>query len=157
MLYSQSINQSVSQSANEIMLLSVHDQYSKCTMDHYLLLTEGLFTRQKRRNGSGRNEYQLQQNLTVYTCKFCKGTHKKMARSSENRGTDKDRLQFVFFETGTDRARDMKLQGPVRMHLRPYLKRQWMNPSYYIFVSLRKKRTRTSSTNNVSDNSGKCF
>ena len=70
------------------------------------------------------NECRFQQNLTVYTCKFCKGTDKKMARSSENRGTDKDRLHVVFFETGTDRARDMKLQLLVRMRLRPYLKRQ---------------------------------
>ena len=38
-----------------------------------------------------------------------------MARSSENRGTDKDRLHVVVFETGTDRARYMKLQRLVRM------------------------------------------
>ena len=105
---------------------------------------EGPFTRQKRRNGSGRNEDRFQQNLTVYTSKFCKGTDKKLERFSENRGTDEDRLHVVFFETGTDRARNMKLQRLVRMRLKPYLKRQWMNPSY-IFVSLRKKRTRTSS------------
>ena len=105
-------------------------------------MNEGPFTRQKRRNGSGRNEYRFQQNLTVYTCKFCKGTDKKMVRSSENRGTDKDRLHVVFFVTGTDRARDMKLQRLVQMRLRPYLKR--MNPSYY-FCVLRKKRARTSS------------
>ena len=37
----------------------------------------------------------------------------------------------------------MKLLRLVRMRLRPYLKRQWMNPSYY-FLSLRKKRTRIS-------------
>ena len=85
--------------------------------------TKGPFTRQKRRNGSGRNEYRFQQNLTVYSRKFCKGTDKQKARSSENRGTDKDRLHVVFFETRTDRARDMKLQRLVRMHLRPYLKR----------------------------------
>ena len=86
-------------------------------------VTNGPFTRQKRRNDSGRNEYRFQQNLTVYTGKFFKGTDKKMARSSENRGTDKDRLH-VFFESGTDRASDMKLQRQVRMRLRPYLKRQ---------------------------------
>ena len=83
--------------------------------------SKGPFTRQKRRNGSGRNEYRFQQILTVYTRKFCKRTDTKMARSSENRGTDKDRLHVVFFETGTDRARDMKLQRLVRMRLRPYL------------------------------------
>ena len=60
-------------------------------------LTIGPFTRQKRRNGSGRNEDRFQQNLTVYTRKFCKGTDKRMARSSENRGTDKERLHAVFF------------------------------------------------------------
>ena len=31
---------------------------------------------------------------------------------------------LFFFETGTDWARDVKLQGLVRMRLRPYLKRQ---------------------------------
>ena len=62
-------------------------------------LTEGPFTRQKRRNGSDRNEYRrFQQNLTVYTGTFCRGTDKRMARSSENRETDKDRLHVVFFE-----------------------------------------------------------
>ena len=35
-------------------------------------------------------------NLTVYAGKFCKGKDKKMARSSENRGTDKNRLHVVF-------------------------------------------------------------
>ena len=79
---------------------------------------EGPFTRQKRRNGSGRNEHRFQQNLTVYTRKFCKGTGKRMARSSEIRGTDKDRLHVVFFETETDRASDMKLLRLVRMRLR---------------------------------------
>ena len=67
-----------------------------------------------------------------------------MARSSEIRGTDKDRLHAVFFETGTDRASDMKLLRLVRMHLRPYLKRQWMNP-YYFCVSWKEEKTRTSS------------
>ena len=63
-----------------------------------LYVIEGPFTRQKRRNGSGRNEHRFQQNLTVYTCKFCKGTDKRMARSSEIRGTDKDRLQIEQIE-----------------------------------------------------------
>ena len=47
--------------------------------------TQGTFTRQKRRNGSGRNKHRFQQNLPVYMRKFCKGTDKRMARSSENR------------------------------------------------------------------------
>ena len=98
---------------------------------------------QKRRNGSGRNEHRFQQNLTVYTHKFCKGTDKRTARSLENRGTDKDRLHVVFFVTGTDRAGDVKLLRLVRMRFCPYLKRQWMNPHY--LMSLRRKRTRTSS------------
>ena len=80
-----------------------------------------------------------------------------MARSSENRGTDEDRLHVVFFETGTYRARDMKLQRLVRMRLIPYLKRQWMNPSYYFCVSSKEENTNFESNNNVSDNSGKCF
>ena len=79
-----------------------------------------------------------------------------MERSPENRGTDKDRLR-VFFETGTDRARNMKLQRLVRMRLRPYLKRQWMNPSYYLCVSSKEENTNFEGNNNVSDNSGKCF
>ena len=66
-----------------------------------------------------------------------------MARSSGNRGTDKDRLHVGFFVTGTDRASDMKLVRLVRMSFCPYLKREWVNPHY--LVSLRKKRTRTSS------------
>ena len=65
-------------------------------LNHIFMISRGPFTRQKRRNGSGRNEYRFQQNLTVYTSKFCKGTDKKMARSSENRGTDKDRLHVIF-------------------------------------------------------------
>ena len=80
-----------------------------------------------------------------------------MARSLENRGTDKDRLHVVFFQTGTDRARDMKLQKLVRIRLRPYLKRQWMNPSYYFCVSSKEENTNFDRNNNVSDNSGKCF
>ena len=75
-----------------------------------------------------------------------------MARSSENRGTDKDRLYVVFFETGTDRARDMKLQRLVRMRLRPYLKRQYMNPSYYFCVSSKEENTNFERSSNVSDN-----
>ena len=67
-----------------------------------------------------------------------------MARSSENRGRDKDRSHVVFFVTGTDKASDMKLLRLVRMRYCPYLKRQRMNPHY--LVSLRKKRTRASST-----------
>ena len=78
--------------------------------------------------------------LTVYTRKFCKGTDKKMARSSENRGTDKDRLHVVFFETGTDRARDMKLQRLVRMRLRPYLKRSTIDESFLLFLCLFERR-----------------
>ena len=39
----------------------------------------------------------------------------------------------------------MKLLRLVRMRLRPSLKRQWMNPSYYFFYLSRKKRTRISS------------
>ena len=80
-----------------------------------------------------------------------------MARSSENRGTDKDRLHVVFFETGTDRTRDMKLQSLVRMRLRPYLKRQWMNSSYYFCVSSKEENTNFERNSNVSHNSGKCF
>ena len=79
-----------------------------------------------------------------------------MARSSEIRGTDKDRLHVVFFEIGTDRASDMKLLRLVRMRLRPYLKRQWMNP-YYFCVSSKEENTKFERNNNVSDNSGKCF
>ena len=76
-----------------------------------------------------------------------------MARSSENRGTDKDRLHVVFFfETGTDRARDMKLQRLVRMRLRPYFKRQWMNPPYHFCVSSKEENTNFERNNNVSDN-----
>ena len=116
---------------------------------------EGPFTRQKRRNGSGRNEHRFQQNLTVYTRKFCKGTGKRMARSSEIRGTDKDRLHVVFFETETDRASDLKLLRLVRMRLRPYLQRQWMNPCYFCVSS--KENTSFERNNNVSDNSGKWF
>ena len=33
--------------------------------------------------------------------KLCKATDKRMARSSEIRGTDKDRLHVVFSKTGT--------------------------------------------------------
>ena len=121
------------------------------------LHSKGPFTRQKRRNGSGRNEYWFQQNLTVYTRKFRKGTDKKMARSSENRGTVKDSLHVVFFRTGTDRARGMKLERLVRMRLRPYLKRQWMKPSYYFCVSSKEENTNFERNNNVSDNSGKRF
>ena len=52
----------------------------------------GPFTRQKKRNATGRNEHRFQQNLTVYIRKFCQyGTDEKTTRSSENRGTDKDR------------------------------------------------------------------
>ena len=80
-----------------------------------------------------------------------------MERFSENRGTDKDRLHVVFIETGTDRARNMKLQRLVRMRLRPYLKRQWMNPSYYFCVSSKEENANFERNNNVSDNSGKCF
>ena len=61
-----------------------------------------------------------------------------MARSSEIRGTDKDRLHVVCFETGTDRASDMKLLRPVRMRLRPYL--EWINP-YYFCVSSKEENT----------------
>ena len=71
--------------------------------------------------------------VSFATRKFCKGTDKRMARSSENPGTDKDRLNVGFFVTGTYRASDMKLLRLVRIRLRPYLKRQWMNPSYYFF------------------------
>ena len=116
----------------------------------------GPFTRQKRRNGSGRNEHRFRQNLTVYTHKFCKGTDKRMARYSENRGTDKDRLHVVFFVTGTDRASDMKLLRLVRMRFCPYLKRQWMNP-HYLSVSSKEENTNFERNNNVSENSGKCF
>ena len=72
-------------------------------------MTQGPFTHQKKRNGSDKNKHRFQQNLTVYMHKFCKGTDKRMAWSSENRGTDKDRLHVVFFVTGTDRANDIKL------------------------------------------------
>ena len=64
-----------------------------------------------------------------------------MARSSENRGTDKDRLHVVFFVTGTDRSSDMKLLRLVRMRFRPYLERQWMNPSYYFCVPSKEEYT----------------
>ena len=92
--------------------------------------SKGPFTRQKRRNGSDRNEYRFQQNLTVYTRKFCKGTDKKW--NGPQRIEERILRPFTrcFFETGTDRARNMKLQSLVHMRLRPYLKRQWMNPSY---------------------------
>ena len=124
-------------------------------------MNKGPFTRQKRRNGLDRNEYRFQQNLTVYTRKFCiRGTDKKMARSSENRGTDKDRLHAVFFETGTDRARDMKLQRLVRMRLRPYLKRLMYNRCILLTISCvssKEENTNLERINNVSDNSGKCF
>ena len=99
-----------------------------------------LFKARLHVNGSGRNEYRFQQNLTVYTRKFCKGMDKKMARSSENRGTDKNRLHVVFFETGTDRARDMKLQRLVRMRLRPYLKRSTIDESFLLFLCLFERR-----------------
>ena len=81
-----------------------------------------------------------------------------MARSSQIRGTDKDRLHVVFFfsETGTDRASDTKLLRLVRMCLRPYLKRQWMNP-YYFCVSSKEENANFERNNNVSDNSGKWF
>ena len=48
-----------------------------CVFTIYANKSKGPFTRQKRRNGSGRNEYRFQQTLTVYTRKFCKGTDKK--------------------------------------------------------------------------------
>ena len=82
-----------------------------------------------------------------------------MTRSSENRGTDKNRLHVVSFETGTDRAmaRDMKLLRLVRMRLRPYLKRQWMNLSYHFCLSSKVKNTNFERNNNVPDNSGKFF
>ena len=80
-----------------------------------------------------------------------------MARSSENRRTDKDRLHVVFFETGTDRARDMEMQRLVRMRLGPYLKRQQMNPSYYFCVSSKEENTNFERNINLSDNSAKCF
>ena len=54
-------------------------------------LSGPLVTRQKKRNATGRNEHRFQQNLTVYIRKFCNGTDEKTTRSSENRGTDKDR------------------------------------------------------------------
>ena len=79
-----------------------------------------------------------------------------MARSSENRGTDKDRIHVVFFETGTDRASDMKLLRLVHVRLRPYLKRQRMNPDYFC-VSMKEENTNFERNNNVSDNSGKSF
>ena len=95
--------------------------------------------------------HRFQQNLTVYTHKFCKGTDKRMARSSEIRGTDKDRFHVVFFETGTD----MKLLRLVRMPLRPYL--EWMNP-YYFCVSSKEENTNSERKRNISDNyTGKCF
>ena len=118
--------------------------------------TQGQFTCQKRRNGSGRtNKHRFRQNLPVYMRKFCKGTDKRMTRSSENRGTDKDRLHVIFV-TGTDRAIDLKLLRLVRIRFRPYIKRQWMNP-YYFCVSSKEKNTNFDYNNNVSDNSGKCF
>ena len=119
--------------------------------------TQGQFTRQKRRNGSGRNKHRFQQNLPVYMRKFCKGTDKRMTRSSENRGTDKDRSHVVFFVTGTNRASDLKLLRLVRIRFRPYIKRQWKNPPYYFCVSSKEKNTNFECNNNVSDNSGKCF
>ena len=79
-----------------------------------------------------------------------------MARSSENRGTDKDRLHVVFIVTGGDRASDMKLLRLVRMRFRPHLKRQWMNPHYFC-VSSKEENANFERNNNVSDNSGKCF
>ena len=76
-----------------------------------------------------------------------------MERMKKRHGLQRieERIKIVnalfFFETGTDRASNMKLQRLVRMCLRPYLKRQWMNPSYYFCVSSKEqKRTRTSST-----------
>ena len=48
------------------------------------------------RKGSERNKHQSQQNLTVYIRNVCKGTDKTKTQSSENRGTDKDRLLVVF-------------------------------------------------------------
>ena len=79
-----------------------------------------------------------------------------MTRSTEIRGTDKDRLRVVFFETGTDRASDMKMLSLFRMRLRPYLKRQWMNP-YYFCVSSKEENTNFEPNNNASDNPGKWF
>ena len=79
-----------------------------------------------------------------------------MARSSEIRGTDKDRLHVGFFETGTNKASDMKLLSLVRIRLRPYLKRQWMNPCNFC-VSSKEENTNFERNNNVSDNPGKCF
>ena len=81
-----------------------------------------------------------------------------MARSSEIRGTDKDRFHVVFLETGTDRiGSDTKLLRLVRMRLRPCFKRQWMNPPYYFCVSSKEENKNFERNNNVSDNSGKCF
>ena len=63
-----------------------------------------------------------------------------MARSSEIRGTDEDRLHVVFIETGTDRASDMKLLRQVRMRLRPYrfgLKPRTRSTNIYGFIFIR--------------------
>ena len=118
---------------------------------------QGPYTRQKRRNGPGRNKHRLQQNLPVYMHKFCKGTDKKMARSSLEERM-KTVYTLLFFVTGTDRASDLKLLRLVRMRFRPYIKRQWTYPSYYFCVSLSKEEnTNFECNNNVSDNSGKCF
>ena len=67
-----------------------------------------------------------------------------------------DNSRFWKKETGTDRASDMKMLRLVRMCLRPYLKRQWMNP-YHFCVSSKEENTNFKRNNNVSDNSGKCF
>ena len=52
----------------------------------------GPFTRQKRRNGSGGNEYRFQQNLSVYTRKFCKGTDKNWHGPQKN----EERIKTVY-------------------------------------------------------------
>ena len=117
--------------------------------------TKGPFTRQKRWDGSGRNEHQFQQNLPVYTRKFSKGTDKRMAQPQRFEEQNKDCLHVVvFFETGTDRASDMQLLRLVPMRLRLYLKRQWTN-LYYFCVSSKKENMNSERNNNVSDNSGK--
>ena len=121
-----------------------------------IYLFKGPFTRQKRRNGSGRNGHRFRQNLTVYTHKFCKGTDKRMARSSENQGTDKDRLHVVFFVTGTDRASDMKLLRLVRMRVLS-VPQTTMDESSLFCVSSKEENTNFEHNNNVSENSGKCF